>query len=168
MSDTIPYFERMKLIKLGIAPKESVAKPKKSIAKKSAKKILEEKESKEANEMDMFFEDARKQMTGKCFICGGKTEKDNEKNYKCSIAHLFPKSKFPSIATHPINRIELCYYGKSCHTNFDNRLLTFEYIKINTDWTIIVNKFRILSPLLTNGERATKFYSHLENLITDT
>ena len=33
MSDTIPYFERMKLIKLGLAPKEAVAKERKPIAK---------------------------------------------------------------------------------------------------------------------------------------
>lgn len=35
MSDTMPYFQRMQLIKLGLLPKEAVAKEKKPIAKKN-------------------------------------------------------------------------------------------------------------------------------------
>ena len=28
-----------------------------------------------------------------------------------------------SLATHPLNWIELCFYGNSCHQNFDNKML---------------------------------------------
>lgn len=40
--DNPSYFERMKLIKLGLLPKEAVAKAKKPIAKMSVKKMDEQ------------------------------------------------------------------------------------------------------------------------------
>ena len=43
----LSYFQRMQQIKLGLLPKESGPKPKKAIAKKSAKKIDEEKKERE-------------------------------------------------------------------------------------------------------------------------
>ena len=47
MTEQLPYFERMKLIKLGLLPKEAVAKKKKPIKKVSDKKAKEIKEDKE-------------------------------------------------------------------------------------------------------------------------
>lgn len=170
MSDTMPYFRKLQLIKQGLMAKEAVPKPKKAIAKKSAKKILEEKEQKESGtdgEMDKFFSAMRKRMTGKCFICGGKTEKDNDDKYKFSIAHLFPKkpTMFPSIATHPSNWLELCFHNNSCHTNFDSGKITFQLLKDSKEWDVIVEKFHELAPLLTDEERTRKYYTHLEELI---
>ncbi len=170
MSEVIPYFERLRLIKQGLLPKEAVAKPKKAIAKVSKKRKLENEKSKQNegdSEMDRFFELMRKEMTGKCLFCGGKTEKNNDKYYKFSIAHLFPKkpSMFPSIATHPLNWLELCYFGNSCHSNFDNGKLSFELLKDSKEWDVIVDKFNQLAPLLTDAERAKKFYTNLETLI---
>lgn len=170
MSEPIPYSERLKLIKLGLMPKEAVSKVRKSIPKVSNKRKISNVKNKENGsdiEIDRFFEKMRKEMTGKCVFCGGKTEKNNDKYYKFSIAHLFPKkpSMFPSIATHPLNWLELCYFGNSCHSNFDNGKLSFELLKDSKEWDIIVHKFNQLSPLLTDTERTKKFYTNLKTLI---
>ncbi len=140
------------------------------IPKKSAKRIAKEKAEKAIggdNEMDIFFEAMRKRMVGKCLFCGGRTEKDNDLTYRRSIAHFFPKRKnqFPSIAVHPSNWFELCFFNNSCHTNFDNGKITFELLRDSKEWDIIVEKFHELAPLLTDEERKNKYYTHLENLI---
>lgn len=130
------------------------------IPKKGEKKLAEEAEAKENGTdaaMDKWFEDGRKSMTGVCLLCGGKTEKDNDKTYRCSEAHLFAKRKgmFPSIALHPENRIELCFFGNSCHTNFDTHMITFEDIKYQNPeaWNVIVEKTKILYPCMTTKEK---------------
>lgn len=132
----------------------------KYIRSKSAKKIAEEKLAKESGTdaaMDKWFEDGRKTMTGICLFCGGRTEKNNDKTYRNSEAHLFPKRKkmFPSIALHPENRIELCFFGNSCHTNFDNKMIELEDIKFKRPlaWEVIIEKSKILYPLMTSNEK---------------
>jgi hypothetical protein len=80
------------------------------------------KAGKDYAELDRWFKERHKEMTGRCQNCMGKTEKDG-RHYKCSIAHILPKAYFPSVATHPSNFLELCFYGKSCHTNMDNKML---------------------------------------------
>ena len=145
-------------------------KIRKPIAKMSAKRKLEVIELKESGgdkEMDKFFLAMRKRMVGKCLFCGGKTEKDNDEYYKFSIAHLFAKKPimFPSIATHPSNWLELCHFGNSCHTNFDNGKITLELLKDSKEWDVIAEKFHELAPLLTEAERKNKFYQRLEMLI---
>lgn len=110
------------------------------------------------DEMDKWFNERRKEMTGRCVICGGKTEKYNDKTFKRSIAHLLPKRKnqFPSVATDVNNWVELCFFGNSHHTNFDNNILTLNDIKENYPkaWNIIMEKFlKILPNIATNEKR---------------
>lgn len=38
---------------------------------------------------------------------------------------------FPEVATDKNNWIELCFFSNSCHTNFDNKILTLGDIKEN-------------------------------------
>ena len=78
-----------------------------------------------------WFNARRMEMTGRCIICGGKTEAHNNKTFKRSIAHIFDKRKtmFPEVAEHEDNFIEVCFYGNSCHTNFDNNILTLDKIR---------------------------------------
>lgn len=45
----------------------------------------------EEAELEKWFNERRKEMTGRCIICGGKTEKYNDKTYKRSIAHILKK-----------------------------------------------------------------------------
>lgn len=111
---------------------------------------VEEPEKPKGNaELQRWFEDRRKEMTGTCRHCGSKTQKA-EANYKNSIAHILPKAYFKSVATHEYNFIELCFYGKSCHTNMDNK--TLDLIEMNC-WDEIVTKFCIMYPSISKEER---------------
>lgn len=115
---------------------------------KDFKKLIEKKQ---------WFENRRAEMTGQCLFCNGKSEKDNDTSFRHSIAHLLPKKEgfggFPSVATHPDNWIELCYYGNSCHSNFDNSIITWEYLKETSAWPVIVEKFKKVYPFIVEKEK---------------
>ncbi len=164
--DTMPYFQKLQLIKQGLMAKEAVPKPKKAIAKKSAKKILEEKEQKESGsdgEMDRFFERNRKKMVGVCQCgCSQKSQKNDDTFYRGSISHVFPKRIFKSIATNDLNWVERAMFG-GCHSVMDDTSMD-RWVNF-ADWEDIKERFHELAPLLTDDERATKFYTHLEKLI---
>lgn len=165
MSDTIPYHERLRLIKLGQLPKEAVAKSKKPIPKQSPRKKAELAERKEAggdSVLDVFFLEMRKRLRGKCLFCNSGTTWKNEELWRCSIAHLFPKSKFKSIATREENWVELCW---DCHTDFDNGKISWEMIFDSHEIKIIRPKLEILLPLCTQEEKKNKLYGKLENLL---
>jgi hypothetical protein len=118
--------------------------------KKNKSKVQAEKSySKHSNKLDTWFENRHEEMIGVCSHCGGKTEK-GKSSYKCSVAHILPKAHFPSIATHPLNFVELCFYGNSCHTNFDNYYLDIEELKCFDE---IVSKFTIMYPFIAESER---------------
>lgn len=133
----------------------------KGIAKKSAKRIEKEAAEKKSasvegvdNKQDLWFTERRKEMTGRCVFCGGKTEKNNDVTYRNSVAHLLAKRKsmFRSVATHPDNWLELCFYGNSCHTNFDNSIITWELLADSNEWKIIVDKFKLIYPSIAPEE----------------
>lgn len=126
-------------------------KPLKKISDKKAKEIRGDDKS----DLDKWFEERRAEMTGKCLFCQGKTEKDNDDTYKFSIAHLLPKRKnmFPSVACHPFNFLELCYYGNSCHSNFDNGIITWEFLADSKEFEVIAEKFKKIYPFITESEK---------------
>lgn len=166
--------EQYNRIKLGLEPKTTGAKPKKPIARKSEKKLAEEKKQKEAggdNEMDLFFEAMRKRMKGVCLFCGLKSERDNDSTYRNSIGHLLPKRDidkggFPSVSTNEDNWIELCFYApNSCHTNFDNGIITWELLKDSKEWLIIREKLLNVLPVVAMEERKNRLYSKLTELV---
>jgi hypothetical protein len=101
-------------------------------------------------ELKRWFEERRKEMTGVCSNCGGKSEKNNDKYFKFSIAHILPKSIFKSIATHESNWIELCHFGKSCHANLDNN--SIDLIDLNC-FSDVVDKFVIMYPSIAINEK---------------
>lgn len=152
------------------AIKTAAGKPKEKIfyriAPKSKKRIaaeLEQKESGKDGALDKFYEVARKKLTGVCQCgCGKKSSKDDDRFYRFSICHLFPKKKFKSIATHPLNFVERAFWGGD-HTNTDEQ--SMDKWPTFADWPDIKEKFFALAPLLTEKERAIKFYHHLEKLI---
>lgn len=142
------------------------------IPKKSAKKIEQEKTQitvvikpkkagwfdinnvdteieKTKTDLQQWFEDRHKEMKGVCQHCGGKTQKGKE-NYKNSIAHIFPKAYFKSIATHPLNSIELCFYNNSCHTNYDNNMLDLTELNCFDE---VIEKFCKMYPYIDKNER---------------
>lgn len=161
------YFERMKLIKLGLLPKEAVAKKKKPIAKIGAKKKAEMAESKDGDDKaDLFFEAMRKKLKGKCLFCGGSTTWKNEELWRIAIAHLLPKKNnfggFPSVAYCEWNWIELCW---SCHTDFDSGKISWQLIHDSHEWNIIKEKLLMVLPLVAMEERKNKLYSRIEKLV---
>lgn len=125
----------------------------KTAAKKAEQDKANSKEGKD-NELDLWFDARRKEMTGKCVFCGGKTEKNNDVTYRNSVAHLLPKRQnmFPSVKTHPDNWLELCFYGNSCHTNFDNSIITWELLADSNEWALIVDKFKKVYPSIAQEE----------------
>lgn len=102
--------------------------------------------------LQAFFFEARKQMTGVC-VCGcqGKSSRDSDQYFKYSIGHVLSKAKFPSIATHPENWVELAFWG-GCHTVFDDK--GYSYCKETKPilWEIVVRKFKILFPFIAENE----------------
>ena len=166
MTDTIPYFQRLRLIKQGLLPPEAVAKERKPLKKVSDKRKKENEEAKERggdNEMDKFFERNRKKMVGLCQCgCSQKSQKNDDTFFRGSISHVFPKRIFKSIATNDFNWVERAMFG-GCHSVMDDTSMD-RWVNF-ADWEDIKERFHLLAPLLTDEERATKFYTHLEKLI---
>ena len=75
------------------------------------------------NELGNWFKARRGDLKGVCSHCGGKSCKDDDRLYKNSIHHILPKAHFKSVATHPLNFLELCFWGNSCHTNVENKMI---------------------------------------------
>jgi hypothetical protein len=127
-----------------------------SIPKKSAKKLKQEAEEKKehskggGSELDRWFQARRKEMQGVCLHCGEKTTKHQDNWYKCSIAHLLPKRLFKSIATHPLNWIELCFWTNNCHARFDT--FTLDIIELNC-YDLVIERFVAMYPDIDPKER---------------
>lgn len=139
------------------------------IPKQSEKKKKEIEEQKQSGDskMDLFFQEQRKRMTGKCLFTGEKSLRDDDDRFHFSIAHLLPKRPvnkggFPSVATHPENWIELSW---DAHTDFDNGKISWEMLKDSSEWLIIREKLLILLPLISDEEKKIKLYSRLETLV---
>jgi|ERR1700743_503249 len=86
-------------------------------------------------ELNRWFIERRLEMKGHCLHCGARSCKDDDNYFKFSIAHILPKRIFKSVSTHPLNWIELCFWGNSCHTNMDNN--TLDLIDLNCFETVI-------------------------------
>lgn len=101
-------------------------------------------------EMNMWHDERRKEAKGVCANCGGKTCKDNDTYYKFSNCHILPKEFFRSVKTHPLNCIELCYFGNGCHPQMDNKLLDLIDMAC---WNTIVERFVAMYPDIAINER---------------
>lgn len=103
-----------------------------------------------AVDLDQWFKEGDKEASGKCKHCGGRTCKGDPLYYKHSQAHILPKRLFPSVATHPLNRIELCLWNNNCHGNMDNG--TLDIINMNC-FDEIIEKFTSIYPAIAPNER---------------
>lgn len=159
MSEQPSYFERMKLIKLGLLPKEAVAKAKKPIKKVSDKKKKEMAESKDSNgdtDLVKFYRASMKRMTGHCSNCFNRTETNVYSAAIFSICHILDKrdTMCPSVKTHPCNWIELC---PDCHREFDtpplekNKTLWDKRESMGI-WEAVRNKLIMVYPDLSPSE----------------
>lgn len=139
--------ERMLGIKPPPPPKEQ-----KPIAKVSAKKQKQIQESKEADqELEAWYDQQISKLTGKCQECGERINTKDRRFAKMSIAHVLPKrnNQFPSVATHPVNFIELCVTN-GCHPRYDKSWEDAAKMKI---WPIAVEKFKVMYPSIAANER---------------
>lgn len=127
-----------------------------SIPKKSAKKIAQEKEQKVARkdlstDKERWFQERRKEMTGKCSNCGKPSCKNSDEYFRFSIAHILQKAYVKSVATHESNWIELCFWGEnSCHSQMDNGMLDMTEMAC---WDQIVVKFQRMYPHIDPKEK---------------
>lgn len=137
--------------------KEKVKSQKKETAKRRNQRIVSKLKALPANiemvnhkkELDEWFAARALEMTGICANCGGRTTKGDPKYWKFSIAHILPKNKIKSLATHPLNFIELCHFGKSCHKNMDDKILNLQDMKC---WNDIQSRFAIMYPYIPKEE----------------
>lgn len=150
--------------KLGIrpSPEKKEAKPLARIGEAGKRNAKED--SAHEKELDIWFKEIRKKLTGFCQCgCGEKSQKKNDPFFKASICHIFPKSIFPSVATHPLNYVERAMFG-GCHSNMDNR--SMKLWPGMEDWDSIKAKFLVLEKCLTKEEKGKKFYNMLKDLIS--
>lgn len=126
------------------------AKAREKTIVRSIYKAQDKQIAKDYTELDIWFKERRKEMTGRCKHCGGHSCKHDDKYFKHSIAHILPKAYFPSVATHPDNWIELCFWKNNCHGNMDNKVL--DLIDMNC-FDEIITKFCKIYPSIAKEER---------------
>jgi hypothetical protein len=97
--------------------------------------------------LEKWFIERRKEMTGLCCECGRKSFKEDNKNFKWSLAHILKKSIFHSISTHPSNCLELCWLH---HQEFDSSYANAQ--KMNC-WSIAKERFEIMKPSITEKHK---------------
>lgn len=151
MSDYLANRRNRKLFGKPEKEKKTYYIPK--VSKKKQEEMAANKEGR--GEMDEWFGARRKEMTGECVLCSGKTEKDNDETFKRSIHHILEKrpTMFPSVAKHPDNWLEVCFFGNSCHTNLHNGTITMELLRDSAEWKIIVDKFKKIYPYIAEAEK---------------
>ena len=158
MNDPQPimsHTEKLRLIKLGLLPKECVPKQKKPMKKVSDKKLAEQKEQRENSgegdtDLQRWFRQKIKYSTGVCGECGAKVEKNVFQYAVMTIAHLLPKrdNMCPSVKTHPSNFIILC---PDHHHYFDN--VTWEEKEKMGCWPTVMERLIMLYDDLAPDER---------------
>ena len=152
MSEQPSYFERMKLIKLGLLPKEAVAKAKKPIKKVSDKKKKEmADEKKERGGEDTllvkWFKSQMKVMPDVCEETGLRIETRIYQYAIMSICHILPKASCKSVALHPLNRM---FFLPDFHTKFD-AMSWGEREKLGC-WPVIRDRLIMVYPDLSPSE----------------
>jgi len=133
-----------------IKPKKKYVIPK--VSKKRQKQLAEQKAERigGGNELDRWFKERRKEMSGKCSNCGNPSCKNSDQYFKHSIGHILPKRLFKSVKTHPLNWIELCFWNNSCHTNLDNNTLDITELNCYNEF---IDKFIAMYPDIDPKER---------------
>jgi hypothetical protein len=124
------------------------------IPAKSKKKLAQEAEEKKGKkdpsaDKERWFQERRKEMTGKCKNCQKPSYKNSNEYFRYSIAHILAKRKsmFPSVATNPDNWIELC---TDCHINLDNCMIDLTDLAC---WNEVVVKFQKIYPSIATEEK---------------
>lgn len=94
-----------------------------------------------------------------CWECGGKIYKPY---YRAATAHIFAKSIFPSIATHPLNYLVLSA-NCGCH-NKTHRLDTFSRMRIFKE---ACDRFKEFEPFITEKHKYIDEFKRYADLSVD-
>ena len=116
---------------------------------------------KTAKEMNIFFASQLLEVPDFCENCGGSLRWQKMNNFKSIIAHILPKRKvggFPSVATHPKNRMFLC---SDCHANMDNK--GSDFVKNMKCFDLICERFFEFEHLLSEADKQ-RLPLHFQNL----
>lgn len=114
-------------------------------------KKLHSPENDEAVLKQIWFTERRKEMTGICSCgCGKPSSKNDDNNFRSSACHILPQRHFASVRWHPLNFIEMAFWG-GCHTNMDDQG-SDRWDKLAC-WPEIVRKFKIIYPKTYRLER---------------
>lgn len=128
-------------------------KPRKPLAKKSAKKIKQEAQERELRngedtELVKWYKARQKELTGQCMRCGARYNHTILAYAIPATAHILAKrpEMFPSVALHKENFIELGAQC-GCHHWYDNQA-TWEDIALSNIWPLVLEKFRLFEPYI--------------------
>jgi hypothetical protein len=140
-------------------------KKKQPIAKKSAKKIAQEKEQAQLDKIngdtkELWYDERMNENLPVCMNCGMEAnwllEPEYEKIWRACQAHILPKrqTQFPSVAQHPLNHLVLfpVWGGHlcGCHDEFDSGWFNATTMKV---WEIAVHRFREFESAIAPKER---------------
>lgn len=105
---------------------------------------------KEETELQKWYAAIMEKEAPKCWETGEWIGKENKKSWHGSIAHVLPKSIFPSVKTNPMNYMILKMYGGT-HGQYDSSWENASKMKV---WKFACKIFNVLYPLLTREEKA--------------
>src|SRR5580692_3115613 len=123
--------------------------PKKSKKKLALEGLEKNIEGNEPSEQTKWYEKIMKHETPVCWETNDRIDIRDKKGWQGSIAHVLPKSLFPSVATHPMNYMILKMWGGT-HGQYDSSWENASKMKI---WPYACGIFNVLYPLLTAEEK---------------
>lgn len=109
------------------------------------------KTKKVKNNLSSWFNVQKSQIPNFCEECGESLEMlVNSSYWTTTIAHIVPKraNKYPSVATHPLNRM---FYCDHCHNRFDN--LGLSEIESFKSLPVIKKRFLKIYESMTDEEQ---------------
>lgn len=140
-------------------PKKTYSIPKKS-AKKKEKEIKEKAErGGEPTDLQKWYTEIMNREDKICWNCGINLSHYNKQDWHACVAHVLPKSLFPSIATHPSNFMIL---GKwcNCHGVYDSNWGSASRMKIFKE---AVDRFTELEPFILEKHRIPEVFKKINN-----
>jgi hypothetical protein len=130
------------------------------IGKTPIKSKSKKKES--SKELNVFFADASLVFPVYCENCGEKLLNTGSFTRRSQTCHILPKTAsggFPSVATHPSNKVFMCCFsGCYGHGNWDNQDANKR--KSMSVYDLAIERFRKFEHLLTEQEKL-KAYKYL-------
>lgn len=161
MSDYLKKRQQESLF--GKPPKEEKRYTIPKVSKKRAAEIAAEKEARGGadTELKAFYKRVQKQLRGRCMRCDSEYDKRNFNYCIHATAHILEKSKFPSIAMHPLNYWEANPFC-GCHQLFDFNSTWEEKIADPKIGKLIVERFMMIEPDIAAEER-----KHIPQVLKD-